>query len=234
MVVSPGNLDVSPVTPNNARSGRAFLTLLGLLATIALIYAMVALIPAKPVLVEGTPVAETILHDSGSPSFGGANADVTIVEFSDYQCSPCKAGEADFERVVAADKRVRVIYKDWATLGPLSKEAAEIALAANRQGRYLPVHQAFLRSRSRVSSDALRALAIAAGVDWPRLIHDLARDHGAIEAQLSRHAFQAWSVGLPGPPGYLVGPFLVKGRLSEQDLRALIRDARRHNRRASA
>lgn len=224
---------MKPISAARARIGRALRTLLGLLAVTAAISLLVEFIPAKPVLVEGTPVAETILHDPDSPSFGPAKADVTIVEFSDYQCSPCKAGEADFERVVAADKGVRVIYKDWATLGPLSKEAAEIALAADRQGRYLAVHQAFLRSRTRVSSDDLRALAIAARVDWPRLVRDLAADRGAIEAQLSRHAFQAWSVGLPGPPGYLVGPFLVKGKLSEQDLRGLIRDARRHNRRKS-
>lgn len=203
-------------------------TLLGLVLAVGAVSAVVALIPATPVLVEGTEVAETILDDPGSPSVGGASSDVTIVDFSDYQCAPCKEGEADFERAVADDGRVRVIYKDWAALGPISMEAAELALAADRQGKYLAVHQAFMRSRARASPDALRAVAIGVGVDWPRLMRDLARDRNAINAQLARHAFQAWSLGLRGPPAYLVGPFLVRGRLSESVLRGLIRDARRH------
>ena len=197
---------------------------------VAAISALVALIPQEPVLVEGTEVANAALGDPGSPTVGAASSDVTIVDFSDYQCSPCKEGEADFERVVAADGRLRVIYKDWAALGPLSKEAAEIALAADRQGRYLAVHRAFLRSRLRPSPLTLKVLAVGAGVDWPRLMRDLARDRSAIDAQLARHAFQAWSLGLQGPPGYLIGPYLVRGRLSAGALRGYIRDARRHRR----
>ena len=205
---------------------RPLIVLTALLAVTGLISGVMSLIPPKPVLIGGTAIATTILNDPGSPSQAPKNADVTIVEFSDYQCGPCKEGEADFERAVAKDGRVRVIYMDWAALGPRSKAAAEIALAADRQGRYLAVHQALLRSRERMSPGMLQRVATAAGVDWPRLAEDLRRDRTAIDAQLSRHAFEAWSLGLQGPPGYVVGPFLVRGRLSEHALKALIHEAR--------
>jgi len=209
-------------------TGRGLRILLALLVVIGVVSALIAAIPPKPVLVEGTAVAATILNDPGSPAIGPRGADVTIVEFSDYQCAPCKEGEPDFERAVTEDGRVRVIYKDWAALGPMSKAAAETALAADRQGRYLAMHQALLRSRTRMSPTTLRASAIQAGVDWARLTVDLHRDRNAIDAQLSRHAFQAWSLGLAGPPGYLIGPFLIRGKLKESELRRLIGEARHH------
>jgi protein-disulfide isomerase len=209
---------------------RALTTALALMLAVVTISALVALIPPKPDIVEGTAVAAAVLDDPGSPAFGPRDADVTVVDFSDYQCGPCKEGEPAFERTIAADGRVRVIYKDWAALGPASKTEAEIALAAERQGRYLAVHQALMRSRARVSPETLRALVIGAGADWPRLTSDLARDRNAIDVQLSRHAFQAWSLGLQGPPAYLVGPYLVRGRLSEVSLRGLIHKARRRPR----
>ena len=213
-----------------ATARRPFATVLAIMSAVAAISAVVALIPREPDIVEGTAVVGAVLDDPGSPAFGPANADVTVVDFSDYQCGPCKQGEPAFEKAVAADGRVRVIYKDWAALGPISKTEAEIALAAQRQGRYLAVHRALLRSRVRASPETLRVLLVGAGVDWPRLTSDLARDKYAIDVQLSRHAFQAWSLGVQGPPAYLVGPYLVRGRLNEGSLRSLIRKARRHHR----
>jgi protein-disulfide isomerase len=208
---------------------RPFTTALALMLAVVTISALVALIPRAPEIVEGTAVAAAVLGDRGSPAFGPADADVTVVDFSDYQCGPCKQGEPAFEKAIAADGRVRVIYKDWAALGPVSKTEAEIALAAQRQGRYLAVHRALMRSTTRGSPETLRTLVVGAGVDWVRLTSDLARDKHAIDVQLSRHAFQAWSLGLQGPPAYLVGPYLIRGRLSEGDLRGLIRKARRHH-----
>lgn len=200
----------------------------GLLAMAAGVSLVVGAIPPHRDLVEGTPVARTILNDSGTPIIGPLDADITIVAFSDYLCTPCRLGEAAFEKVVASDGRIRVLYKDWAALGMTSRSAARIALAADRQGRYLAVHQALMRARVRLTPDNIRLVAISAGADWTRLQADLKRDGPAIDAQLAKHAFQAWSLGLQGPPGYLIGPYLVRGGLSENNLTAALAAARRH------
>lgn len=218
------------MTQHRPSSRQAFLLIPGLIATIGALSALVSLIPQKPILVAGTAVAQAALDDAGSPSVIPAGSDLTVVDFSDYQCGPCKEGEADFERIVAADGRLRVIYKDWAALGPISKAEAEIALAAARQGRYLAVHRALMRSRARPTPEGLRSLAITAGIDWPRLQTDLVTQRGAIDSQLARHAFEAWSLGLAGPPGYMVGPYLVRGRMSAGDFQALIAKARKRQR----
>lgn len=199
-----------------------------LLALIAAISTLTRMIPPEWQVVEGTPVVEAILDDRGTPAFGAQKADVIIVAFSDYQCAPCKAGEHAFERVISADGHVRVLYKDWPTLGKVSRAAARVALAADRQGKYLAVHEALMRSHVRLDAGNLRAIATGEGVDWPRLQADLIRDGDAIDTLLTRQSFQAWSLGLQGTPAYLVGPYLLRGRLSERDLKDAITAARRH------
>ena len=222
------NCETTPLQPATSRTvAHPFVTVLLLIGVVTLVSWLVDMIPKHRQSLRGTEVLRAILSDVGTPTVGPRNADVIIVEFSDYQCAPCKAGERDFESVIARDGRIRVLYKDWPVLGSASRSAARIALAANRQGKYLAAHQAFLRASVPLTDRNLRLLAVAAGVDWSRLQADLARESVPIDRQMARHYFQAWSVGLQGPPGYVVGPYLMDGRLSESDLRGAIAAARR-------
>lgn len=56
-----------------------------------------------------------LLHTDNQPSFGPANAPVTIVEFGDLECPSCKAEAPILRQLVPmtyADK-VRVVFKDY-------------------------------------------------------------------------------------------------------------------------
>ena len=176
---------------------------------------------------ERTAVVQAILSDSGSPSAGPADADVTIIVFTDYLCAICRGADPALDRVRAADPRVRVVYKDWPLFGERSRYAARVALAADRQGKYLAVHNALMRTRRSLDPAAVEAVAVAAGADWPRLQADLQAYGKDVDAQLARHASEAWSIGLEGTPAYLVGPFLIPGAMSEGTLRHAVSAARR-------
>ena len=176
---------------------------------------------------ERTPVVQAVLSDTGSPSVGPADGDVTIIVFTDYLCAICRGADPSLDRVRAADPKVRVVYKDWPLFGERSRYASRVALAADRQGKYLAVHNALMRTRRSLDPAAVEAVAVAAGADWPRLQADL-RAHGKdVDAQLARHASEAWSIGLEGTPAYLVGPFLVPGAMSQGALRHAVSAARR-------
>ena len=174
-----------------------------------------------------TPVVRTVLNDPGSPAFGPADADVVIVIFTDYQCPICKTTDPALHRLMARDPGVRVIFKDWPVFGARSHAAARAALAAHRQGRYLAFHAALMASRVRPDAGPLRRVAEASGVDWARLEADLAANSTEIDAQIARHAVQAWSLGLQGTPGYLVGPYLIPGGLDDRKLAQAVRRARK-------
>ncbi|CAN0346445.1 unnamed protein product, partial [Phaeothamnion confervicola] len=65
-----------------------------------------------------------LLADPDSPFSGNANGDVVIVDFNDYQCPYCKRAHQAVKQAVAADGRVKVVYKDLPILGEPSRIAA--------------------------------------------------------------------------------------------------------------
>ncbi|PZQ55147.1 MAG: disulfide bond formation protein DsbA [Phenylobacterium zucineum] len=176
---------------------------------------------------EMTPVVRAVLGDRGSPHAGADAPDVAVVVFTDYQCGICKATDGALSRLLAADPGVRVVYKDWPIRGPESDAAARHALAADRQGRYLPLHQALMALTGPLDVVRLDDAARGAGLDMDRLATDLEAHAAAIDAQLRGHALQAFSLGLAGTPAYLVGPYLIEGGLDDAALARAVRRARR-------
>lgn len=189
--------------------------------------ALIQGLPRAAVPLKLTPVVQAVLTDPGSPTLGPASADVLIVVFTDYQCAICKLTDPALQRLLARDPKVRVIFKDWPVFGAGSHDAARAAIAAHRQGRYLPFHAGLMAARGRFDDDQIRRIAVAAGVDWPRLQADLSARSADLDAQIAGHAAQAWSLGLQGTPGYLVGPYLIPGGLDDHQLKLAVRRARK-------
>ncbi len=106
----------------------------------------------------------------GEPAFGPADAKVTVVQFFDYQCPYCKAMAPDFLRLIQANPDVRFIFKEWPILdhdGQItSRYAAQAALAAHAQGKYLAVHQALMAERA-LTPEAVDKVLAANGVTGP-------------------------------------------------------------------
>lgn len=126
-------------------------------------------------------------------------------------------------KAVAKDGRLRVVYKDWPIFGEKSERAAAIALASTTQGIYPQVHHRLMTGRVETDDD-LRMAVQRSGGDWSRLLDDLARRQSEIVTQLAHNRRQAFELGLPGTPGYLIGPVLVRGAMTEGEfLRAFAR-----------
>ena len=206
---------------------RQWLTLAAVLALGVAVSAGLRALPREGQRLTQTPVVETVLTDPGSPRAGAARPDVTIVIFTDYQCTICKATDPALTRRLAADPKVAVIYKDWPIRGPLSELAARTALAAAYQGRYAQVHAALMAARGTLSPPRIADLAAGAGADPVRLAADLSAHAREIDAQIGRHRMQAFSLGLQGTPGYLVGPYLLNEGLDDRRLAQAVARARK-------
>ena len=92
------------------------------------------------------PVEEQrqVLTEPGTPALGSASAEITVVEYFDYNCPFCRKLAPAFDALTAADHTVAVIYKEWPIFGGASVYAARSALAANYQGKYLQAHDALI------------------------------------------------------------------------------------------
>lgn len=129
------------------------------------------------------------------------------------------------QRAVQQDGRVRVIYKDWPIFGPISERAARVALASHHQGIYAKVYDRLMTSPAS-NDDVLRDAVQQSGGDWKKLMSDLQLHGAEIDQRLGLNSQQAIALGLPGTPGYLIGPLLIKGAASQQQFRRAIQEAR--------
>ena len=206
---------------------RLSLSLILAVAAALVVTVLLQRLPAPGQEVARTPVVSAVLDDPGSPAAGSRYPHVTIVVFTDYQCGICKRTDPALERLLSRDATVQVIWKDWPIRGPASDFAARVALAAHRQGLYMPVHAAQMKATGELTPDRVLAIAAQAGADPTRLDADLTAHAREIDAQIGRHRLQAFSLGLQGTPAYLVGPYLIQGGLDDEALDTAVSRARR-------
>jgi len=115
-----------------------------------------------------------LAQDPALPVIGAANADVTIVEFSDYNCPYCKAMEPRLAALLKADRKVKLVMMEFPILTPASMTGTRAALAAMKQGKYAAFHQALMRFEGNVTDADVFDVAKSVGLDVARLKKDMA------------------------------------------------------------
>ncbi|MDE2516608.1 MAG: DsbA family protein [Rhodospirillales bacterium] len=168
------------------------------------------------------PNVAGLLDDAASPVVGNPAGRVSMVEFFDYRCPYCRAMQPAITALLAQDKSVRLVLKEWPIFGGVSIYAAKVALAANWQGKFLAVHDAIFALPRPMDQASVRAAAAKAGVDMARLDRDLKQRDGELDAALARNQREARALGFQGTPGLVIGRVVVPGALSEADLRHLV------------
>jgi protein-disulfide isomerase len=168
-----------------------------------------------------------VLRDPEIPAAGNPQGDVTIVEYFDYNCPYCRKLEPELRQVVQDDGKVKLVYKDWPVLGPVSIAAARMALATKYQDKYLVAHEALMSTASRLSEPRIRELLANAGIDIDRAAKDLETNAKVIDAILARNNDQATAFGFRGTPSFIIGKFRVPGALTMAQFDQAIADARK-------
>lgn len=165
-----------------------------------------------------------IFDDPTSQSAGNPKGDVTLVLFFDYQCPYCKQGVAEERALLAADPGVRIVYKEFPILGAASVTASRAALAAVKQRKYLPFHDAMMAYRGGFTDLEIFSIAQSVGLDVPRLKMDMIGDD--ITAILRANFALAQDLAINGTPAYVIGERLVGGLTSAADFEKLAAEAR--------
>jgi protein-disulfide isomerase len=167
-----------------------------------------------------------ILLEPGAPVLGSDRADVTVVEYFDYNCPFCKALAPAFHPLIVKDHAVAVLYKEWPIFGGVSIYAAESALAAAYQGKYLQAHEALISAPRLAEKKQVDSVLTIAGIDIARLQADLNSHRESIESVLARNDSEARELGLHGTPGILVGRRVASGISDLKSLQSAVAFAR--------
>lgn len=191
-----------------------------LLTTLALFFALSLTAFAQ------TPI-ELLFHGSNDPVSGNPQGNVTIVEFSDYQCGHCIKMATRIRDMIntKTNSNVRFIFKDYPVLGPESRLAAQAALAANLQGKYIPFSHELFFTNQNLTESTILSLATKVGLDTNKLKKDMYSNR--INTQINNNLALGKQLGVTGTPAFFIGTTAAKnlngvdfilGETSEQQL----------------
>jgi protein-disulfide isomerase len=165
-------------------------------------------------------------NDPDNPVAGNPKGTITLVEFFDYRCPYCRRMVEPLKELLASEKDLRLVRRDWPILGPQSVIASRAALAARAQGdaRYEAFHEALMTSRAQLDEASIFAIAKETGLDLDRLRRDM--ENPRIAAAFQRTNDLAQALGFTGTPGFAIGDALVPGAVDLRTLKTLVGEAR--------
>ena len=166
-----------------------------------------------------------LLEDPETPVGGNPKGDVSLIEFFDYRCPYCKQVVPALEALLAKDKQLRFVYKEFPVLGADSVHAARAALASRKQGKYEPMHRALMAVKGQLDEAAVMKIASSVGLDVERLKNDMAAPE--IDKALKANIKLAEALDIRGTPGFVIGGEIVPGAVSLETLKQLIDAARK-------
>jgi len=157
---------------------------------------------------------------------GNPKGDVTLVEFFDYNCTYCRRAQADMKQLIAADKNLRVVLKEFPVLGQGSVEAAQVAIAVHMVApdKYFAYHDAMLAERGQVNGE--RALAVAEELGLDKAKVQEAMKSSEVRTTINEVYDIASKLALTGTPSYVTSKEVVVGAVGVDALRAKIQEAR--------
>lgn len=164
----------------------------------------------------------------GSPSIGPANAPVTLVEFSDFQCPYCAQAAPELRALAAAyPSQVRLVFKQFPLeIHSQAQLAAEAAIAAHNQGKFWVMHDAMFAHRNDLSRDGLVALARQNGLDVKRFEADL--DSTEVRETIVRDIQDGDRAGVDGTPAVFVNGQRYNGAISIDALKPILDGELKH------
>lgn len=159
---------------------------------------------------EPAPLVFNIATD-GNPSRGEATAPVTVVMFSDFQCSACAAKHPILKRVLAEyGNQVRLVVRDY-PLQTIHKDAYNAALAANAaaaQGKFFEFTELLYQNQSALDAASLKKYAASLGLNPQKFELDFQSEKTA--AEVKKDIADGKLLGITGTPSIYVNGVRVR------------------------
>ena len=145
----------------------------------------------------------------GAPFLGPADAKVTLVEFTDYQCPFCRRHFTnvmpEIRKEYVDTGKLKYVMRQFPLVNIHSRatKASEAALCAGDQGKYWEVHQRIFDNQRKLSDADLMAHAEAESLDTATFKACL--DDGRYTEQVKSDTSDGSKAGVRGTPSFLLG-----------------------------
>jgi len=155
------------------------------------------------------------INIAGSPSKGAADAPVTIVLFTDFQCPYCARMVPLLDQVLEKNKgKAKLIFKNF----PLSthqfaRKASAAALAAGKQGKFWELHDRLFQNYNRLNDQVVQEQAQQLGLDMPRFQKDM--NDPQIMQMVNQDYQDGAKAGVRGTPTVFVNGSLLRNNSLE-------------------
>ena len=167
----------------------------------------------------------------GQPFKGGANAKVTIVEYSDFQCPFCSRAYTTVETQVLKEygDKVKFYFKNyplpfhpWAELGAIAVECAK----QQKPEAYWKLYSSLFENQAQINPENVKQKSTeflaGTGIDMAKWneCYDGKKTQPQVKAQMAEGS----SVGVSGTPGFIINGRLISGAQPFDSFKAVIDD----------
>ncbi len=167
-----------------------------------------------------------VLHiaTDDQPTKGNPQAQVTIIEFTDFQCPSCARVHPVLEKILHEfGDKIRLVVRDF----PLDQhaqaaKAAEAAEAAREQGRYWEYSALLFANQTALAVEDLKKYASQLGLDRQKF--DAALDSGQFAEKVQRDLLEGDKLGINGTPTVFINGRQIRDKTYE-NLKAAIEAA---------
>lgn len=160
---------------------------------------------------------------AGRPSKGKADAKVTVIEFSDFECPYCSRAVSGVEALLKAyPDDVRVVFMHMPlNIHRNAMPAAVASQCANQQSKFWPFHDALFENQRELTADRFEAHAKKVGLDMEKF-KACVKDPKTAEF-VRKDMDQANEAGVEGTPSFFInGEPFSRGVPSVEDLKAYV------------
>jgi protein-disulfide isomerase len=170
------------------------------------------------------PPVENVSADD-DPAIGPASAPVTIIMFSDFQCSACAATHPMLKQVIAEfEGKVKLVVRDF----PLEAihgngfDAARAAGAAHAQGKFFEYIEILYKKQDALDAASLKKYAAEIGLNAGQFAIDFNSETAA--AEVRKDMADGEALGIHGTPTIFINGRRVRN-ISPESIRAMIQSA---------
>lgn len=162
-----------------------------------------------------------VIPVAGAPVKGPADAKITLVEFSDFECPYCSAAVKEVDAIMAAyPKDVKLIYKQFPlSMHPHAEISAEASLAAREQGKFWEMYELLFKNARSLSRNNILAMAKELGLDMEKF--QAALDSGKFKKEVQKDIADGEDANVYGTPAFYINGKQYNGQVTLAALRPI-------------